>query len=84
MKPDDHARQDAKLYGVGFIVNGQRVDPRHVMVVRDVNKDVQKALAEYYLANENARHWPIGPNHEQAGRRLAAARAAVQHLLEEI
>lgn len=36
MKPAvEEARRDAELYGVGFVVNGERVEPAKVVVFRN-------------------------------------------------
>jgi hypothetical protein len=83
MTPIEHAEQDAHLYGIGFLVNGERVDPSHVSIVgRSIDK-VQKALAQYYIAAEELRSYVVGMPPADVQRRLIEARKEVQRLLEQ-
>jgi hypothetical protein len=85
MTPIERAQKDAKLYGVGFVVEGKYADLRHVIVYRPSSPDDQamrKALGQYYAAAEEARSYLLGGVPADVQRRLIEARTTIQNILE--
>jgi hypothetical protein len=63
--PVDQAREDAKLHGIGYIVDGKRVPPESVVAVREVKP---LTFEDFWLREGPSLAWD--ENRERAARRI--------------
>lgn len=65
--PIDQAREDARMFGVGFLVDGKRVSPQLVVVVREPANKVLEFEA-FWLREGTSLAWD--EDRKRAARRI--------------